>query len=107
MSNKPKKMKKYIAMSVWLPVKPELAAANGSKQFCICVNAPTKKRVVELLNVIGCGGYTLSSLNSQNGLWVNDDYKFNPPEDEVIYFHNEHLGTPHCGEWLKLTDWRR
>ena len=107
MSDKPKKMKKYIASSVWLPVKQELAAANGSKQFCICVNAPTKKRVAELLNALNCGSYNLAYLNSQNGLWINQDYKFNPPEDEVIYFHNEHLGTPHCGEWLKLADWKR
>jgi len=107
MSNKPKKMKKYTAMSVWLPVKDELAAANGNKQFFICVNAPTKKRVLELLNSIGSGGYSMSHMKDFCGLWVNQDYKFNPPEDEVIYFQNDHHGTPHRGEWLNLNDWKR
>jgi len=104
--NKRNQIHKYTAMSVWLPVKPELAAANGGLQFTICVKATTKKRVAELLTFYG-NTPPVARLNNFNGLFVNDDYSFNPPEDEVIYFHNEHNGTPHCGEWLKLDDWRR
>ena len=93
-------------MSVWLNVKRELAAANGNMQFFICVKAPTKKRVAELLNELGCN-CSLSRLNTFCGLWVNERYSFQPPEDETIYFHNDHHNTPHRGEWLKLSDWKR
>lgn len=87
-------------MSVWLPVKHELAAANGSKQFLICVKTTTKKRVAELT---GC---SLHNLNDFCGLFINETYSFDPPETEVVYFKNDHFDTPHKGEWLKLDDWR-
>lgn len=100
-------MKKYIALSVWLNVDRKFAAANGCLQFCICVKAPTKKRVAELVQLNGGGNTSLHVLNSFNGLHENPTYKFDPPEDEEIYFHNEHHGTPHWGEWLKLSENRR
>lgn len=100
-----KKMKKYTAMSVWLNVKRELAAPNGGMQFFICIKATTKKRVHEILTANGVNS-TLSMLNKFNGLWENEDYPFNPPENEKIYFHNEHSGTPHFGEWLAFDEWK-
>ena len=97
-------MHKYTAMSVLLDVDSKYAAANGRRQFFICVRTTTKKRVAELL---GGGHSSLRTLNEFNGLWINDDFSFDPPKDEEIYFHNEHLGTPNCGAWLPLSENRR
>jgi hypothetical protein len=95
------KMKKYTALSVSLNVKRELAAPNGGRQFTICINAPTKKRVAEIL------GIPLHDLNNFSGLMVNESYSFTPPTDEEIYFHNENSNTPHRGEWLSYKEWKR
>lgn len=91
-------------MSVMLNVDRKFAAPNGNLQFCICVRAPTKKRVAEILAENRCGYASLRTLNEFHGLWVNESYKFDPPTDEEIYFQNEHSGTPHYGEWLRLKD---
>ena len=94
-------------MSVSLPVKMELAAANGNRQFDICLTATSKKHVLEILEETAGGGFTLSSLNNFNGLWVNESYSFTPPTDGEVYFQNEHNGTPHFREWLRLKDWKQ
>ena len=52
-------------------------------------------------------GMSMNSLNNFHGLWENPNYKFNPPENEKIYFHNENHGTPYWGEWLEFENWRK
>lgn len=102
---KQRKMKTFTANSVDLNVRKELRAPNGSRQFFIVVRAPTKKRVHELF--IAAGEITsLRELNNFNGLIENACIEFTPPEDEVIYFFNDHTGTPKFREYLKLSDWK-
>jgi hypothetical protein len=105
--SKPKKFKKYMASSVFLPVKDELRAANGNRQFCICLTATSKKHVLEILNATAGGNFSLYSLNNFNGLWVNETFPFTPPSNGEVYFMNEHINTPHFREWLRLQDWKR
>jgi hypothetical protein len=101
-----RKIKKYTAMGVWLNVKDELAAPNGSKQFFICVKSTTKKRVQELLEAAG-SPVALPYLSSHHGLMENKTYKFDPPQSEEIYFLNENTNTPNFREWLSLSQWKR
>lgn len=103
--DKPRKMKKFTAISVWLNVKPELRAANGCTQFTICAKTTSKKRLAELLNQQG-SHITLYSLYRM-GCYENPDYRFDPPKDEEIYFQNDNTNTPHFGEWLSLSEWKR
>jgi len=101
------KLKKYTAMAVWLNVRPELRASNGSQQFSICIRVPTKKKVCEILKFMGCYGLTLGYLNRQHGLTENPNYSFEPLIDEEVYFHNENSGTEQFGDWLRLSEWMR
>ena len=104
---KPKKYKKYTAMSVYLPVKLELAAANGNRQFGICLTARSKKEVRDILHKETGWNFTLRTLNEFNGLLVNETYSFTPPTNGEVYFQNENTGTPHFREWLKFNEWKR
>jgi hypothetical protein len=103
---KPTKYKKYTAMSIYLPVNTILAAKNGNRQFTICLTAVSKKDVQEILNrETGCR-FSINTLNEFNGLWINETFSFTPPSNGEVYFQNDHLGTPHYGEWLAFKDWK-
>lgn len=106
---KSEKYKKYTALSVYLPVKLELAAANGNRQFSICLTARSKKEVIDILQKeTGYNyKYTYQSLTQLNGLYLNETYSFTPPTNGEVYFQNEHMNTPHFREWLKFKDWKR
>ena len=88
------KLKTYIALSVHLWRVPEKhRAPNGSRQFFIVVQAPSKKWVAEHLDT------GLSHLNRM-GLHVDSDFVKYAPKPLTVYYK---VAPPHpeANQWFE------
>lgn len=95
---KARKLKTYLANSVWLHrVEDKYRASNGCKQFTIVVRAPNQRRVAELIG----GNTSLRHLRVYGGIHeASEAHSSIPTMDEVIFYHVEDTKHGYVGKWL-------
>lgn len=98
-----RKLRTYLACSVWVDCPDKYRASNNGKQFTVLCRTSSKKRMAYIL------GTSLHSLTEFSGAHETDQEKHTSivKNDHTIYYHVEHTITGWVDEWVEWTrpDW--